>query len=225
MARLIVLLIASGAGLFIAGQLMSFMSGTRSMKRQLRKDLRNLRAQIAGIKEALVPFAMDEFKILSCNPILKNKRRGSSILQKGFLSTIYQEPVFAFAIKDNSHKSKLLLVVESQDDEYLFNYENHVVNVEHNGKPLGLINSDHQLIDVKGQAVAKIEESASESYKKVLLDDREVAHINKFDLNTVTENDRLFSLFHEFNANDEEEFVALSLYELMLKPRIQNIRA
>ena len=224
-ARLIVIVVLLAASIFILTQMLSFVMGTRSFRRQYKRDLRRLRQEIADIKEALIPFEMDEFRIISAHPIVKGKKRGVAKLQNGFLSTIFQEPVLAFAIKDRMVNGQLIMVVESKEDEYTFNYNADQIDVEFNGKALGIIDKEDRLLGPEGTELGKLEISDSRQYQKVILGDMEVAHLNSFEPASATESDRLFSLFHEFKASDEEEFVALSIYGLIIKPRLSIDRA
>ena len=225
MGRIVTLLLGLAAVFFIFSQLMSFFWGTKSMRRQLKRDLRTLRRQLSEIREALIPFEMDEFKILSYSPVIKKRKRGRTYYQNGFLSTIYQEPVMAFAVKNSQRNGRMVMLVESQKDEFIFECTAKEVRIMHNGTDLGIIDKHDRLIDTKGQEMAKLENADSGQYKKIFLGSREVAHLNDLSPDTAGENDRLFSLFHDFNARDEEEFIALALYKLVVKPRLAHIRA
>ena len=205
---------------FILYQILSFLGGTSSAARQFRKDLRMLRRQLGDFREGLIPFDMEEYRIASSSPVIKYKRRGSATIVRGFLSTIYQEPIMAFALKDQLRHNRLMLVTESESDEFIFVLRDKETLVKHNGKDLGSINEAGQLRDTNGAVIGQLNDSDNVSYQKIIVSDRDVAHMNVYDNGASSESDRMFSLFHDFLPEDHEEVLALSLYNLLIKPRL-----
>lgn len=208
---------------FVIYQVFSFLAGTKSFRRRVKRELNQLREQIHEIREALIPFESEEFKIVSSSPVIKKKKRGKNILFKGFVSTIYQEPVLAFAIKHDTVNDKMILVLASDKDEYNFILDDDKTKVTRNDQILGYIDSSSRLIDERGNILARLESDHSNSYYIISRANNEIlAHINKYDAANISESDRLFSLFHEFKTNDEDELLALSMYSMFIKPRIEN---
>jgi len=181
-----------------------------------------LRRQLADFKDGLIPFEIDEYKIASSTPILKKKRRGKSTILKGFLSTIYQEPIMAFAMKDKIHSDQFILICESDKDEFLFVSSTKGTNVTRNGKDLGIINSEGFMLDLNGKVIGELELASARTYQKIVIHNKEVAHMNVYESESNNESDRMFSLFHDFSIEDEEEMIALSLFNLLIRPRLKH---
>lgn len=189
------------------------------MKARRKRDLKMLRKEISYFMEGIVPFSVKELKLLSANSISKVSRRGVSIIQKGYLSTIYQEPLFAYAIKNYPGKDQLLMQVNSKNHEYRFHFnEDHTV-LYSNGEIFGIIDIDNRLLDVEGQKeLAYIDYYTGHRYAAIYSQGVDLAHLNLNDLDGKPVSERAFSLFHEFKEQDSEKLIFLALYHLLLKP-------
>ncbi len=202
---------------FISYHLFSFLVGTRSYKRQLQRDIKSLKKQMECFKESIIPFELEEYKILSYKPVIKKKSRGRTIFHKGFLSTIFQEPILSFASKERKYSSNILVLVESSTHDYLFQYQNNETVVYLNGDVYGKIDSEFNLIDNEGTLVGKLIINYNEAYHTIEIGGHDVAHINALEPDSKSsESDRLFSLFHDFKADDTEELLIISLYYLFV---------
>jgi hypothetical protein len=179
-----------------------------------------LRKQLADFKDGLIPFEIDEYKIASSTPIVKKRRKGKSTILKGFLSTIYQEPIMAFAMKNRMQKGHFVLICESDKDEFIFVCTKKGTTVKHNGKDLGVINSEGSMLDLNGKLIGELDLASARTYQKIVVHNKEVAHMNVYESDSSNESDRMFSLFHDFSVEDEEEMIALSLYNLLIRPRL-----
>ena len=83
-----------------------------------------------------------------------------------------------------------------------------------------LFKQEGQLVDDKGNVVGEIDLEDNNSYQKIMVHNKEVAHMNIHNGNSNNESNRLFSLFHDYNSEDEEEMIILSLYNLLVRPRL-----
>lgn len=200
-------------------QLLSFYVGTKSTKRQYQRDLRYLRSLVGEFTDGLIPFEESEFKLLSINPVTKTSKRASAVYSRGVLSTIYQEPLIAFAFKDSYKNDKLLLLAQSDKNSYQLNFSGELTEAIVNDKPVGYINAKNEFVDVNQNKIAGIQQTSGERYARIFLHDKDTAHINIKGSDTISESERVFSLFHDFKHEDSDEMVLLTLYYLFFENR------
>lgn len=198
-------------------QLLSFYVGTKSIKRQWQRDLRYLKSLIGEFKDGLIPFEESEFKLLSINPVLKKSKRTSATYSRGVLSTIYQEPLIAFSFKENYKDDKLVLLAQSDKNSYQLNFTGLQTEAFVDDKPVGIINDRNEFIDINNNKVAGIQQSIGEKYARIFLNDKDTAHINVKGTDSVSESERVFSLFHDFKHEDSDEMILLTLYYLFIE--------
>ena len=217
MQSFIISLIFFSVVLYILMQVFSFFMGTKSGRRQLQRDLKHLDRLMVEFKEGLIPFEEDEFKLLSANPVVKQNKKSNSVFSRGVLSTIYQEPLLAFSMKENNNDNNILLLAHSDKNKYQLNFKEGETDVYINEEHIGYISNNHELIDSSNKVVAKIEQAAGEQYAKILMNNIDTAHINARGNQGVGDNERVFSLFHDFKHEDSEEMVLLTLYYMFIE--------
>ena len=221
--NLIFLLILFGAIFFIIYQLAQFFLGSRSIKRMIERDLEFLKVQLRELTEGLVPFDAEEMKILSSSPIVKNLRKGTSGFSKGVLSTIYQEPVFAYAFKRYKTEDQLLMLVDTTKAEYRFLFGNQKTKVFINGEEYGTISSENKLLSTDGRHIlAELVEKPFEKVNIIKKGENELAFLNRKEADLAKSNlDRVFSLFHKFQDEIRDEVVLMTLHEILFKPNLK----
>jgi hypothetical protein len=216
---LIFWLIATGAIIFVIYQVSTFLFSTNSVRARLKRDIKLLNQQLKDFLEGLIPFSTDELKLLSAQSITKMSRKGVSIIYKGYLSTIYQEPLFAFAIINYTSRDQALMIVRSSLHEYRFHFvEDHIV-LHYDDNNYGVIEEDGKLFDAEGKFVlAYLDYNSSTQHAVIMAHGSELAHLNLNDADGKPLSERAFSVFHEFVEKDSEKLIFLSLYQILLKP-------
>lgn len=203
--------------LFVVMQLFSFYAGTKSAKRQRQRDLRYLRSLINEFKDGLIPFEESEFKLLSTNPVIKKSKRTRASFSRGVLSTIYQEPLIAFSFKESFRDGKQILLAQSDKNSYQLSNRGAVTEAFVDDVLIGIINDQNEFFDTNKNKIAGIQQPLGEKYAKIFLHDKDTAHINVKGSDTISESERVFSLFHDFKHEDSEEMVLLTLYYLFFE--------
>ncbi|NNL93115.1 MAG: hypothetical protein HKO66_12825 [Saprospiraceae bacterium] len=191
--------------------------GTKSFRRQMMRDLRYLNKLLSEFKEGLIPFEEDEFKLLAAQPVLKKTRKTNAAYSRGVLSTIYQEPLIAFSLKESYNDDQVILLAQSKKSKYRLTFNGNETEVMMDGSVLGHIDEDNQLIDPMDKKIAFIDNKSSRKYARIMMHDKDVAHINVKNEDIVGESTRVFSLFHDFNEADADEIILLTLYYLFIK--------
>ena len=88
-------------------------------RNQMLRDITLMRSEIADLKKDLVPFNDEEMEILSLRQTNTSKKRGFQKILKGIFSTIFYEPLIAYAIKTYSADQRLILISTS-DLEFIY---------------------------------------------------------------------------------------------------------
>lgn len=220
---LIFIILLFGSIFFIVYQLAQFFLGSRSLKRIIERDLEFLKVQLKELKDGLVPIDAEELKILSANPVMKNLRKGATGFSKGVLSTIYQEPIFAYALKRYKTEGQLLMLVTTSEAEYRYLYADQKTKVFINGDQVGTISNENKLMSTDGRKkIAELIEKPFEKVNVIKKGEDELAYLNRKDADLSQSNlDRAFSLFHTFRKNVEEEVVLMTLHEILFKPNLK----
>jgi uncharacterized membrane protein len=79
--------------------LMKTLQNFNPGRARIQADLKKIRAELAPLVADLVPWTAEEMEQLSFNQIKKSIKSGLVKTSKGVLTTIYHEPVIAWAYK------------------------------------------------------------------------------------------------------------------------------
>lgn len=220
---LIFWILATGAIIFIIYHISAFLLGTDSVRARLNRDWKLLKRQIDEFLDGLVPFTTQEFKLLSASPIKKVSRKGLSVIEKGYLSTIYQEALFAYAIKNFPGKDQAIMLVRSKSHVYKFHFKGLDTLLFLDGQAYGFIDEKSVLWNPEGdQEIARIDIAAGGKYAQVQAHGQELAHLNMKDYDGSPISERAFSVFHDFVEQDSDKLCFLALHQLLLLPFIDD---
>ncbi|MBT8228923.1 MAG: hypothetical protein KJO50_01595 [Bacteroidia bacterium] len=219
--RLIVLFfVFVGSMGYIVYHVSTFFLSLGSRKKLLQRDFKQLHSLIAEYKDGLIPLDFEELKLLSSSPISKIKRRGVYTTSKGYLSTIYQEPLFAFGIKKYKKTGRAVMLVESDKHEYKFYFDRKKTSVFKDKQLKAYITDDDKLVSIDQVENARIETISGQKYATIYEGGDDLAHLNLKDVDGSAISDRAFSVFHDVRENSMDKLIYLGLYHLLLKPNL-----
>lgn len=174
----------------------------RSLMEKLRARLQ--RAAVAK----LVPWEGDMASLLSLNRMDVKKPGWFDGIQEGVFTTIYQEPVLAYAGQVSGKNAVLL--ARTSDREFIFRTKGKETEIWVNQQPLGVLVDGTLLAAGRGSRVlARIEASSAESQFPVLLADNKTAAAINNPEKTSLPNPRAFSLLRPLNPEEENILLAL----------------
>lgn len=186
----------------------------------MKRDFRQLQSLISEYKDGLIPLDFEELKLLSSSPISKIKRRGIYTTSKGYLSTIYQEPLFAFGIKKYNKTGKTVMLVESDSHNYKFYFDKKQTSVYKNDQLTAYITTDDKLVNIDQKEDSRIETLSSHKYAVIYEGNDDLAHLNLKDADGSAISERAFSVFHEVREKSMDKLIYLGLYHLLFKPNL-----
>jgi len=218
---LLISTIVFSAIIFITYQLGQFLMGSQSAKRKLEKDLDDLQVVLNEFVDGLVYLDIEELKIMSVNTVDKLVGKGLSTYNKGVISTIYQEPIVAYAMKVYEKWDKMLLVARTKDDIFSIQSEGEKFKVFKNNQAFGTIEDDYTFY-YSGAAVPEVslDHINGQRISKLIKDNKEIAHINMRDESLKFDTDRIFSLFHDVKPGYEDTLLIIALFHILVKSKI-----
>ena len=113
----------------------------------LVKDLNAMKQNIHGWLSDLVPWdSKEDFELFSFNQIGRKIRRGLTTKGHGVFTSIYHEPMVAYAFKKYLSKSRnALIYARTSANEYMYRIKNKGTEIFLNNKPIGFITPDGKI--------------------------------------------------------------------------------
>jgi len=201
---------------FIIAQLMDFFLSINSGSGQTRNDIAELKSKIATYIAGLVPMSDKELELLSINQTGTSVSRGLATIKSGSFTTIYHEPLLAYAYKKYKYPAdKSLLLISSEEDDFIYMINGGKTEVFINNTQLGFVESDGSLYDPKSNdLLAKIEANHALSSHPVQIGKREVGEIVNARLNE-SPNPRAYQFLEPMDEEESKIFKALTFLSLV----------
>jgi hypothetical protein len=194
---------------FGAFMLFRRLSNYNPGKKRLLKDLEQMKQEMDGWVEELVPLTNEELDAFSFN---QEKRWSKKKRTRGVFTTIYHEPVLAYSYQGyNGPGNPAVLYARTHHEDFAYIKGKEGVRIAVGGRELGTLKEDGTLVAAQGQkTIAEVSQAEGELLP-VLVNKREVASVSK--LNTA-EGERLGQRAFQFVKGDmsqEEKDIFLSL--------------
>ena len=215
LSRILLFVIAIG-GLFLY-ILFQFLTSFPPGRKRREDELKNLKAEIAPWFPDLISWDKDELEMLSLNQINNKKSGALRPTGKGIFTSVYSEPMIAYAYKQFQGKGRQALVyAKTSNHEYALGIKSKETNVWIDGEPLGTLNSSGVFLNPNKKELARIKKSSDQELLPVFMSDREVASLIHPDrLKDV--NPRAFQLVKEMSKEEESVIVALAINQMVKK--------
>ncbi len=215
----ILALVLGGIGLYLLYQiLVNFNPG----KKRVQEDIKKMREELAPWIAELVPWNKDEMELFSLNQIHQTVKKGISRTAKGVYTSIYHEPMLAYAYKEYmASGTNAVLYVRTSKHEFVYRLRNKGIQIAMDGKAIGTIDEEMKLYGgKKNRLLARIHRPNDEENPlllPVVVNDREVASLVNPTLAN-SPNPRAFEFLKDDLQPDEENLL-LSLAALELVQR------
>jgi hypothetical protein len=182
-------------------------------RNQMLRDITMMRSEIADLKKELVPFTDEEMEILSLRQTNTSKKRGFQKILKGIFSTIFYEPLIAYAIKTYSADQRLILISTS-DLEFIYLDKDNKTHVYINDFEVGVLTKNGHLLNAKKQLLARIDGGDELPTHTVYINEKDYGYIvNPRFVNKTSP--RAYSLFRNMNRDERNLFLCLTLVNLV----------
>ena len=207
----LVTLVSAGAGVYMLSQaLPNFQPGSK----KIQADLKELKAEIEKMNVELVPVDQEELELFSFDQINQSIKKGVAPKQKGVFTTIYHEPILAYAMKEYISSGKnAILFAKTAKHEFFFRYKKNEVQVVIDEQNVGVLRDNGTLYSARTKRpIANINRNQQDLFP-VIVGEREVASITK-KIKSTRKGKNLSIRAFEFVKNDitkQETFLLLAL--------------
>ena len=185
-------------------------------RKKIQKDLLLLKTDLQPFLNELVPWSDEEMAQLSLNTIKKKRAKRIVTTTKGIFTTIYHEPLIAWAYRKYvSSKENALIYARTSDHEFIYREKKDLVEIVIDNELVGRLNSNGSLLSLKGnKTLANISKSAGGHGVPILVHGVEVGRLS--DPSKVSSaNPRAFQVIGKMNDEQEQLFLALAILEFI----------
>lgn len=216
MGRSLALLILFAAVGFIIYQVIKFFVSINSGTAQKRRDIEELKLGMVEQVKQLVPMNLTELELLSVNQSGVAVSRGLNSVKTGAFTSVYHEPLVAYAYKKYSYPAESsVLLVSTASDDFIYKSEGERTEVFLNNNKLGIIDSDGNMYDPQSKKqLARIEADQVLSSHPVKIGEKEVGEIVNLRLNE-SPNPRAYQFLEPMDEREEKIFKALTFLSLV----------
>ncbi len=196
--------------------LLNILKNLKPGRTKVQKDLAVIKSDLQPWLADLVPWSEEEMEQLSLNQINRKSKKGVSASAKGIYTTVYHEPVIAWAYKKYvSQKENAVAYARTTDHEFIYRIKNNEVEVVANNKLVGTVDAKGTLIPAKGQKMlAQINRQAEGLVLPVIVNGKQVGGLANAG-KSPKPNARAFQLISKMSKEEEEMFLALGVLELI----------
>jgi hypothetical protein len=187
---------------------------------KIQKDLAKIRAELQPWVSDLVPWSREELEQLSFNQINKSSRKRMVSISKGIITTIYHEPVIAYAYKRYMpSKENALLYARTSEHEFIYRIKNDTTEIVINNQLVGTVDANGRLFSYKGKKMlAQINRDSEALLLPVQVNEKVVGNlVNPGRTSKV--NPRAFELLTGMEKEEESLFLSLSVLEMINRIR------
>ncbi len=187
-------------------------------KARMSKDLQKLKADISPWFSELVPWDDDEMQRLSLNQINKKISKGIVTTGKGIFTSVYHEPMIAYAFKKYVGKGNhVLLYARTSHHEYAFRIKGAEADVWMDSQPLGRLQHDGTMLGARSnKPIARIKRSEDTRLLPVVVNDKEVAQLISPEVAGKV-NPRALELLKPMQQEEEAVFLSMVILEMARK--------
>lgn len=189
----------------------NFNPESKAWKVTLDRLRNRMRSQAAGM---LVPWDTEMLSLLSLNSSVTKKPGWMDRTMEGVVSTIYQEPVVAYAAYNTGATG--LILARTSNKEFTFRMKGKETEIWVDGQPFGVLVGDTLLAAGRGSKIlARLESAKDNIQTPVLLEDKTAAAISNPNRTDAGPNPRAITLLRTVNAQEETILLSLSLLEML----------
>lgn len=195
---------------------MKILQNYRPGRARIQADLKKIRTELAPMVATLVPWTEEEMEQLSFNQIKKSIKSGLVKTSKGILTTVYHEPVIAWAYKKYvSRIENGLLYARTSNKEFIYRIKNGEVEMVVGDQFVGTLNEKGYLLNQKGnKQLAQINRNEDSLTLPLLVNNKLVGTLSNPDRKQKN-NARAFQHLTKLDKEEEEIVLSLSILEMV----------
>lgn len=213
--RMLSILMLWGLGLTVVMMLVKTIVGSGA-KLGSQKVHNKLKDAIAKLVAGLISFGKEEKQELAYN---FQKTQVNKTFSYGYFSTIFKEPVLAYA-KIDTNKGGCQIMGETTTMTCELRYDGQETSVYIDSHLYGHIDADSGLSDAKGKEIVKLDCNSYPLYDVIKENDQPAAYIDK--KSDTSSNKRFFTMLNADIRLSTEVLVIYILYYKLIKTQPNN---
>lgn len=196
--------------------LMKTLQNFNPGRTRIQADLKKIRAELAPLVADLVPWTATEMEQLSFNQIKKSIKNGLVKTSRGVLTTIYHEPVIAWAYKKYvGKKENGLLYARTSNQEFIYRIKNGEVEMVVGDELKGILNQQGIMVGPKGnKQLAQINKNEDNLTLPLRVNNKLVGSLSNPERKQKG-NTRAFQHLMKMDKEEEELVLSLSILEMV----------
>lgn len=185
-------------------------------RKKIQHDLKQIKAELKPLVFNLVPWSREEMEQLSLNQINRSAKNKVVKAAKGVFTTIYHEPVIAWAYRGYLGKTpNALLYARTSNQEFVYRLKDGEVEMVIGDQLVGTINASGTLHAYNtSKQLAQVGQQSDELYLPVKINDKLVGSLAKSEWSKKP-NPRAFHMLGGMDKPEEELFLSLALLEML----------
>ncbi len=198
----------------------SFLTNFQPGKNKIKKDLKALKQSLAPFITDLIPLKKEELDLLSPNQVNRSRKKGMKKTTKGVFTTIYHEPVIAYAYKkyiSNGKDENAVIYACTTDKEFVYRIKSKSVEFFINDQLIGELQKESLLYSAQSKRlIARINRPEDQLLQPIIIRDKEVASLINLDKNTKTA-PRALQFLTPMEEDEMTVMLSLSIFEMVRK--------
>lgn len=185
---------------------------------KINKDLAIMRQATKPILDQLIPWEEEkELELMSLKFEVRSQKSGLDRITFGSIQSIYFEPMVTFAYKDYMKGAReALLYCRTLQMELVYRIRKKDIDVYLNGRQVAVIDPNNVMHGLNSRNKLGTVKPYSADLLSIIIWDREVGHL--FNPHRPhTDIQRAFYLMADLNDEEKGIFLALGLYELIIR--------
>lgn len=208
-----------GALGFIIYQIVKFALSISGKQSQITRDVKSLRDNIDPYMEQLVPLDSEELPLFSLNQIDRKSTKTIHSITTGVFTSIYQEPLLAYAYKQYAGSDYKVIIAQTYNDEYMYISRGDRTDVYLNDDAIGYMMGSDRLYSMAKEGhnlIANIAADKALSSHPIYVGDREVGEVNN-PMRLTGPTPRAFQCLEQMHDQEQKYFLALSFLSIILE--------
>ncbi len=184
---------------------------------RVQEDINAMRKEIEPFVEQLIPLNREELRLFSLNQVNQTLKKNITTTGKGVFTSIYQEPLMAYAYKKYVGNDDALVYVRTTAHEMIYRIKKKEVKVVINKMYFGTIKDGKLFTNSKKQPVAQLSPGNNPLALPVLVGNREVGAISTEQTNKNIQERAFKYINQDIQGEEEKAFLSLAMLELVQK--------
>jgi hypothetical protein len=195
---------------------MKLMKNYRPSRTKIQQDLQQIRAELAPYVADLVPWSSEEMEQLSYNQIRRKTKSGLVKSSQGVLTTVYHEPVIAWAYKRYVSKDENgLIYARTSNQEFIYRLKKGEVEMVIGDQLVGFVNQQGVVLNQKGnKQLAQVSQNYENLVLPMKVNDKLVGSLSN-PSRSQKGNTRVFQHLAKMEKEEEELVLSLSILEMV----------